>query len=153
MRRALTAFLVGLAVWSVAGSARPEETGPADLGFVEADTGLAFTVEIGNRLYPEWKETQEVGLQETFYLGDTPYTARLTAFAPDFRMSSDGSPINVSREMGNPAVHVYVYADTGAVDSSWAFLNFPPHFSPRSFFKFQLVEIHGYEPATAADED
>jgi hypothetical protein len=37
-----------------------------------------------------------------------------------------------------------VYKEGAAVDSSWAFLNFPPHFSPRSFYTFQLKEITGY---------
>jgi hypothetical protein len=67
---------------------------------------------------------------------------------PDFRML-EGKPRNVSEFLQNPAIRVFVYADSGAVDSTWAFLNFPPHFSARSFYTFQLKKIEGYrEPTT-----
>ncbi len=132
----------------------PRTTGPetgADTAAIAADTTLSFGLEVGNRMYPSWSESHTVKLGETMYLGDTPYTARVSGFMPDFKIAG-GKPVNFSMEMKNPAVHVLVFKEGAAVDSSWAFLNFPPHFSPKSFFTFQLKEVHGYEPPSAEEK-
>ncbi|MEZ5065360.1 MAG: hypothetical protein R3B81_11550 [bacterium] len=111
---------------------------------------LTFTLELGSRLYPEWSETVEVRLDERFYLGDTEYQAAAREFLPDFRIN-DGVPASISEDWNNPAVHVFVYTDTAAVDSSWAFRNFPPHFGPQSFFTFRLTDIQPERtPASAS---
>ena len=123
------------------GSVSGAETTPAP-----ADSGLVLQVEVGSRLYPGWKEQLRLRLGELFYLGDSEYTARIEEFLPDFRII-DGKFLTLSQELKNPAARVVVYHDTTAADTSWAFLNFPPHFSARSFFTFQLKEIAGFVPA------
>lgn len=112
------------------------------------DSELVLVVEIRNRLYPDWSEEQRLHLQEHFYLGDSEFTARIQRLVPDFRIGDGGAILNFSEQLKNPAAQVVVYHDTTAVDTSWAFLNFPPHFSPRAFFTFQLKEIIGYKPGT-----
>lgn len=119
----------------------------ADSLAISSDTTLSFSITAGSRLYPDWHEDHVVRLQEEFFLGDTPFRGRVEGFIPDFRMV-DGKPRSVSKLLGNPAIRVFVYADTGAVDSSWAFLNFPPHFSAKSFYTFQLKKIQGYQEPT-----
>ncbi|HET9234719.1 MAG TPA: hypothetical protein VFP10_11320 [Candidatus Eisenbacteria bacterium] len=113
------------------------------------DTSWVFDMVAGSRLYPDWKEEHAVKLNEPFLLGDTPFRAKVTRFLPAFRIEN-GKPDNWSLEMLNPAVRVFVYSDSGAYDSTWAFKNFPPHFSPKSFFTFQLKEVRGYPPKNAA---
>ena len=108
-----------------------------------ADTALVLQVEVGSRLYPTWHEQLRLRLGELFYLGDSEYSARIERFLPDFRII-DGKFVSVTQKLANPAAHVIVYHDTTATDSTWAFLNFPPHFSPRSFFTFKLLEIQGW---------
>jgi hypothetical protein len=122
---------------------------PFDSFAVTADTSLVFVIQLGSRLYPEWKETRQVRLQERFIIGDTENVAVLTTLLPDFRIA-EGGPRSVSPNLANPAVRVYVYRGEARTDSAWAFLNFPPHYSAKSFFTFQLKEIVGY-PAPAAD--
>jgi hypothetical protein len=112
----------------------------------EPDTTLTLKIEVGSRMYTTWSEQLRVRLGEAFYLGDSEYTARIDRFLPDFRIV-DGEFISVTQQLANPAARVIVYHDTTATDSTWAFLNFPPHFSPRSFFTFKLLEIQGYVPA------
>lgn len=112
---------------------------------IAEDTSWVFDMIAGSRLYPDWKEEHTVKLGQLFPLGDTPFNAKLTRFLPDFGIAN-GKPDNWSLEMLNPAVRVFVYSDSGAYDSTWAFKNFPPHFSPKSFFTFQLKEVHGYPP-------
>lgn|GEM_PF-2194484 len=112
------------------------------------DTNWVFNLIAGSRLYPDWTEEHSVKLDQTFFLGDTPFHARVTRFLPDFGIA-DGKAENWSLDMNNPAVHVIVYSDSGAVDSAWAFKNFPPHYSPKSFFTFQLKDVQGYPPKKA----
>jgi nucleoid-associated protein YgaU len=113
---------------------------------VPQDTSLVFLIQAGNRLYPEWKEEHRVRLHERFPLGDTRNSAEVGRFFPDFRII-DGKPMNVGRTLGNPAIRVFVFEEEAPKDSSWAFLNFPPHFSPHSFYTFQLEQVKGYPAA------
>ena len=113
------------------------------------DTNWVFNLIAGSRLYPDWKEDHSVKLGQTFFLGDTPFHAQVTRFLPDFGIA-DGKAENWSLDMNNPAVRVIVYSDSGAVDSTWAFKNFPPHFSAKSFFTFQLKDVQGYPPKKGA---
>lgn len=142
MKRILWALILGGLIWGVGRAAGSEGPPPESASAALPDTGVVFGIEAGSRLYPDWKETHRVHRDELFYLGDSPMVARVKDFLPDFRII-DGKPRSVSDTLGNPAVHVFVYADSGAVDSVWAFLNFPPHYSERSFFTFRLTGITG----------
>ena len=86
--------------------------------------------------------------QREFPIGDTENSGKVVRFLPSF-MIVDGKPRSESAAMNNPAVRIMVYFKGTPNDSSWAFLNFPPHFSPKSFYTFQLKSITGY-PRTAA---
>jgi hypothetical protein len=126
-------------------SARVAPAAP-DSFAVTDDPNLVFQLEIGNRMYPDWKESQEARLNVEFPIGDTENSGKIVKFLPSF-MIVDGKPRSESREMKNPAVRILVYFKGAPKDSSWAFLNFPPHFSPKSFYTFQLKSIHGYPDA------
>lgn len=161
MRRLLLAMVIGLAAAGRIGGARSDDAqAPPESNPVPpppeftpvpppADTSLVFLIENGSRLYPDWKEEHRVRLNQSFHIGDTQFQATIAAFFPDFKIV-DKKPINASLQMNNPAAHVYVRSDSGAVDSTWAFLNFPPHFSPRSFFTFRLKEVLGYADSAAS---
>jgi hypothetical protein len=84
-------------------------------------------------------------------LGDSKYVARVERFVPDFRINDQGEVLSASDQMNNPAAQVVVYDDSAATDTTWAFLNFPPHFSPRSFFAFRLMAIEAGESTDAAN--
>jgi hypothetical protein len=111
------------------------------------DTAERFRIRIGSRLYEQWSDEVVVARHEKFFLGDTDLTAEVQRYYLDFKMK-DGKPFNASNEPVNPAAFVMVTRDTAAVDSAWAFLNFPPHFLPQSFFTFQLLDLD--TTATAA---
>ena len=121
-------------------------------GAIVADTSLVFGLVAGHRLYPEWSEEHEVRLGEEFWLGDLDFRGVIRCFMSDFKII-DGERVNASPAMENPSVFVVVLGDSGAVDSTWAFLNFPPHFSPNNFFTFQLTRVDGYEPPAEGEED
>lgn len=161
MRRAFRVVLLGLAAVFTGGAltaavvtAESAETRARvrnKRGGIVADTSLTFTIVTGSRLAPDWKEEQVVRLHEHFYLGDQPYTAAVEEFMESF-IIDEGKAFNDSDSLANPAAFVKVYADTGAVDSTWAFLNFPPHFSPKSFFTFQIKALGGYAGPAAGEE-
>jgi len=140
-RRWFGALLILMLLLGLAGAEESSNTAKTEA----ADSALALVVEVGNRMYPGWSETVRVNLDDPFYLGDTEYQATIRAFLPDFRII-DGKIGSVTQTLGNPAAHVFVFNDSATVDSSWAFLNHPPHFSPKSFFTFQLKEIVGFVP-------
>ena len=148
MRTRLLAAAVCLIVIAAPARARDVDS----TGAIIADTTLVFRVEAGHRLYPDWHEEHQVGLGEEFWLGDLPFRAVIRSFMSDFKII-DGKIVNPSPDLENPSVFLVVLGDSAAVDSSWAFLNFPPHFSPDSFFTFQLKEVHGYEPAKPEGEE
>lgn len=142
MKRSIV-FLSALLAAQILVGAAPETSPPDSVVAVEPDTTWRFRLEVGSRLYPDWKEEHTTRFEEDFYLGDTELVARVVRFVPDFRLK-DGEVVNWSNELANPAAFIYVVADTGAVDSVWAFLNFPPHYSARSFFSFKLLDVTGY---------
>lgn len=112
---------------------------------IAQDTSLVFALEIGSRLYTEWKEEQKLRIGERVFVGDTEYAVAIEGFLSDFRLV-DGRPVSASREMKNPAAKIVTYKEGVAADSTWAFLNFPPHFSPDDFFTFRLLSINGQGP-------
>lgn len=120
--------------------------GTADATAGVDHSALKFTIDVGSRLYPDWKESHDVALYIPFFLGDTEFRASASRFVPDFKIA-DGKVISETQEWLNPALEVVVFQDTTAVDTVWAFKNFPPHYSARSFFTFQLRSIEG-EPET-----
>jgi len=127
------AAAAGTAAAAAVGAAAPDST-------AAPDSSLVFRLEVGNRMYPDWKEEQQVRLAEPFHLGDTEFRAEVDLFLPDFRLGDTG-PFSASPAWNNPAVRVIVHGDSTEVDSTWAFRNFPPHYSPRLFFTFKLLEI------------
>lgn len=105
-----------------------------------ADSSLVFRLEVGNRMFPDWKEEQQVRIGQAFPLGDSESWASAPRFVADFRLI-DKQVISASAAWNNPALQIMVYEDSTAVDSTWAFRDFPPHYSARSFFSFKLLEI------------
>lgn len=128
---------------SVPADSTPPAVTVPDPYAVTEDPHVIFELAIGNRMYPDWKETQSVRLQQEFPIGDTENSARIVRFLPSF-MIDHGMPHSMSARMDNPAVRIMVYFNGAPRDSAWAFLNFPPHFSPRSFYTFQLKSVQGY---------
>lgn len=122
---------------------------PAAGDSLAPDSSLVFRIEIGNRMFPDWKDEQRIRLGEPFHLGDTESWGTAPIFLPDFRIV-DKRVISASRAWNNPALRIMVYNDSTAIDSSWAFRDFPPHYSQHSFFTFKLLEIVVSGPESGA---
>ena len=100
------------------------------------------TLGIRHRVFHDFAESDEARLREPFRIGDTPYSAIVTDFLPDFVMDVSARRITSrSNEPRNPAVRIIVRENGVARDTSWAFLNMPPHFSAHSLLAFKLLRI------------
>jgi hypothetical protein len=108
-----------------------------------------MTMVIGHRAFPEFHDRVTVKLHETFRVGDTEYSAKVVEFQPDFAMDlKTRKVISRSAAPNNPAAKVYVWKNGAPDDTSWAFLNMPPHFGRHSMLAFQLsrIEFENHAP-------
>ncbi|OGF14865.1 MAG: hypothetical protein A2W00_05820 [Candidatus Eisenbacteria bacterium RBG_16_71_46] len=103
---------------------------------------------VNHRVFQNFAEVDTVGFKKDFRIGDTDMTARIIDFVPDFTIGRDRKVVSRTDEPRNPAVRIVVKEKGAPHDTSWAFLNFPPHFSNRAVLAFQVLRIdfENHEP-------
>ena len=113
----------------------------------------AVTLGVRHRVFHDFAEVDEAPLRKPFAIGDTPYSATITDFLPDFVIDvATRSITSRSNEPRNPAVRIIVREDGLPRDTTWAFLNMPPHFAARSLLAFKILRIDFTDrPPLAAD--
>ena len=112
-------------------------------------TNMSLT--IGHRAFTDFRDRVTVKLNETFRVGDTEYSAKVVEFQPDFTMDLKSHRITSrSQDPKNPAAKVYVWKNGAPDDTSWAFLNMPPHFGRNSMLAFELTRVE-FENHAAID--
>ena len=95
-----------------------------------------------HRVFADFFEVDSVRVKEEFPVGDTPYTARVVEFVPDFAMNlKTHKVISRSSEPRNPAFRIIVREQGVPQDTTWAFINMPPHFARKSLLAFFIVRI------------
>jgi hypothetical protein len=112
----------------------------------------SVTFSIRHRVFHDFRDLQTVRLNEDFILGDTEYRARIVRYVPEFEMDlATRRVVSRSDQPRNPAFEVVVRKGNVPQDTSWAFLNMPPHFGRRAYFAFHVVRIDftGHEPMLA----
>lgn len=177
MRRAVTMLMAAGLLWAGAtsGRASPPVAGtpaPGSTGVVRAQppaTGKTaraparasaaprvktVTLSIRHRVFHEFRQVSEVKLREEFPVGDSPYTARVVEFVPDFSLNLDTRKVvSLSHQPRNPAFRVIVLEKGAPSDTAWAFLNMPPHFSRNSLLSFQVARIDFVDRAAITASD
>ena len=135
------AWLVLLLVTSI--GAAPAAAGSRDSTASEKPPKVKeITLLIGNRAFPDFMDVEKAPIGKEFQVGETDYTARVVEFLPDFAIDIKKHRITSrSNALRNPACRVIVRRKGVATDTSWAFVNFPPHFSPRSLLSFRVVQV------------
>ncbi len=109
-------------------------------------------VGVGHRVFKGFYDEATVRLDEEFRIGDTEYTARVREFLPDFTMDMKTRKIvSASNSPNNPALRIFVRKNGAPDDTTWAFLNMPPHFGRRSLLAFKILRIDfdNHEPIVA----
>ena len=124
-----------LVATAVQGQAKP----PARAGGAKFES---VTLGVRHRVFHDFRDLHQVGLNREFPLGDTEYSARVIRYVPDFQMDVEARRVySLSDQPRNPAFQVVVRKNKAPHDTSWAFLKSPPHFGPRATFAFQVLRI------------
>jgi hypothetical protein len=102
----------------------------------------SLTLRVTHRVFADFMEEDKVRMKEDFRIGDTDYTARVVEFVPDFTLDmKTGKVKSRSNELKNPAARIIVKQRGVPRDTTWAFLNFPPHFAPKNILAFQILRL------------
>jgi hypothetical protein len=95
-----------------------------------------------HRVFHDFQDLERVKLNHEFRLGDTDYSARVVEYVPDFQMDlQTRKVVSRSSQPNNPGFKIIVRKSGVPQDTSWAFLNMPPHFGRRAYFAFQVLRI------------
>ena len=100
------------------------------------------TLAMRHRIFKNFSDVHTVTLQKEFPVGDSDFSARVIRYVPDFAMElKTGKVISRSNEPKNPAFQIIVREKKVPQDTTWAFLNLPPHFGRKSMLAFKIVRI------------
>lgn len=137
------ALLAAVTAAHAAPAAKPAAGGPLRV------SSLSFL--IGHRVFTDFKDRATVKMHQSFRVGDTEYSAKVVEFQPDFTMDLKSRKVTSrSPEPRNPAVRVIVWKNGTPDDTSWAFLNMPPHYGRHSMLAFRLMRVE-FENHAAVD--
>jgi len=102
----------------------------------------SITLRIGNRAFPDFSDQVTTRLKQEFSIGDTKYSGKVVEFVPDFVMGMQSRKVVTrSNEPRNPAARIIVRNAGVPQDTTWAFMDMPPHFARRSLIAFKLVRV------------
>lgn len=105
-------------------------------------TGEYFVVETRHRLYPNFSQVDTVTVDEPFYIGEDEMKAVVIKFNPHLGITADGTALQMSDTLYNPAIRVRVTQADSLVQESWAFLGGgAPHFRRESMLAFKLLDF------------
>jgi hypothetical protein len=95
-----------------------------------------------HRVFPDFLEVDSVRVKQAFPVGDTPYSAQVLEFVPDFAMDlKTHKVISRTTEPRNPAFRILVREKGVPQDTTWAFMSAMPHFARKSMLAFQVLRI------------
>ncbi len=103
----------------------------------------SVTVRTRHRVFLDFQDIQTVSPADTFYVGDTEFSARIIDFVPDFAIKADGEVVSRSDRPDNPAFLLEVLQDDAPVDTTWAFWasRSAPHFRRDAMLAFQILSF------------
>jgi hypothetical protein len=100
------------------------------------------TLAMRHRVFKNFSDVQAVVPLKEFPVGDSDFSARVVRYVPDFTMDlKTGKVTTRSSEPKNPAFQIIVREKKVPQDTTWAFMNLPPHFGRKSMLAFKIVRI------------
>jgi len=107
-----------------------------------------------HRVFRNFHDQVEARLKQEFRIGDSDYTGVITEFVPDFAMGLESHKVMTrSQEPNNPAFHIVVRKNGVPVDTTWAFLDMPPHFTRRALVAFIATRVTFENHPTVTSRD
>ena len=114
----------------------------------------AVTLHIFHRVFANFHDRVDAHMHREFRIGDTDYTATVVRFVPDFAMElKTGKVTSRSSEPKNPAFQIIVKKNGVPQDTTWAFLDMPPHFARQSLVAFLATQVSFDNHAAVASRD
>lgn len=102
----------------------------------------SVTLAMRHRVFKNFSDLQTVTPQKEFPVGDSEFSARVIRYVPDFAMDlKTGKVVTRSNEPKNPAFQIIVWEKKVPQDTTWAFMNLPPHFGRKSMIAFKIARI------------
>jgi len=131
---------------------------PVDSGAVRREVASTLKVRKAtliavNRAFTAFNERIEARPRVRFPIGDTEYSARIVEFVPAFSMNIQKRKVfSYSKEPENPAFRIIVEKGGVPEDTTWAFLNMPPHYARNSLLAFLIerIEFENHAPVVAS---
>lgn len=110
---------------------------------VSWDPAENLTVLVRNRMYPNFQETHETGMNQRVQVGDTDFFFEIVEFYPHFALiDSTKEVVSLSSEPENVAFKFVVIENDSIVDTSWAFYTIQiPHYAANSYLYFDVLEF------------
>jgi len=101
-----------------------------------------ITIRARSRMYADFSEEHTVKMYEKFTISDTDMECVVVEFYPDFAIDTlTHKAFSLSDTLKNPAAKILIIEDNKKKEEAWAFRpGLMPHFSPRSFIGFELVD-------------
>ena len=114
----------------------------------------SVTLHVFHRVFRNFHDQVEAHLKQEFRIGDSDYTGVITEFVPDFAMGLQSHKVMTrSQEPNNPAFHIIVRKNGTPVDTTWAFLDMPPHFTRRALVAFIATRVTFENHSTVTSRD
>jgi hypothetical protein len=112
------------------------------------------TLHVFHRAFEQFHDRVEAQYRREFRVGDTDYTATVVEFVPDFTMDLKTRKVTSrTQEPNNPAWRLIVRKRGVPQDTTWAFLNMPPHFARKSLIAFLATRATFENHAPVASRD
>jgi hypothetical protein len=127
---------------------------PSKTSVVQKLKVQSVTLHIFHRAFENFHDQVEARLNQEFRIGDSNYTGIVTQFLPDFTYDTKTRKATTrGNAPNNPAFRIVVKRSGQPQDTSWAFLNMPPHFARKSLVAFiaTRVTFDNHEPITSRD--
>ena len=114
-----------------------------------------ITIRTKSRMYAKFKEDHTVKMYEKFPISDTDMEAVVVEFYPDFAIDTlSHKAISLSDTLRNPAAKVLIIQGNRKKEEAWAFPpGMIPHYSPRSFIGFELLDYKTSDKYIRLDEN
>ena len=112
------------------------------------------TLHVFHRAFENFHDQVEAKIGQEFRIGDSNYTGIVTDFVPDFMMDLKTRKVTTrGNAPNNPAVRIVVRRGGQPQDTTWAFLNMPPHFAKKSHVAFLATKVsfENHEPVHSRD--
>ena len=141
MRRWVLVFAM-LGLGSLGATQAPPAKAPAAATATQAVRMRSVRLHIFHRAFPNFHDQTDAVIGKEFPIGDTDYSGTVTQFLPDFDYDvKTHRARSKSPEPRNPAFNIVVRRKGTPTDTTWAFLNLPPHFSKQSLIAFIATEV------------